>query len=147
MTSVLPKPDIESSIWIARPPEDMWEFLYDVSNDTQWGGGVKAGQWISDPPHGIGSTGLNVVEGIGDWPWKVTEWEEPRIMSWDVTGGRFEGAHAGYRVAPEDAGSRVTLHMRLKSSALTRIFLLVMKRRMRRQLADDLEKLKAIMEA
>jgi hypothetical protein len=68
-------------------------------------------------------------------------------MSWDVTGGRFEGAHAGYRITPEDAGSRMTLHMSMKSSALMRILLLIMKWRMRSQLAADLEKLKAIMEA
>ena len=147
MTSVLPKPDIEISIWIARPPEDIWNYLYDVSNETQWRGGTSTAQWISDPPHGVGSTGLHVIEGIGDWPWKVTEWEEPRIMSWDVTGGRFEGSHAGYRVAPEDAGCRVTIHMRVKPSALMRILMLIMKRRMRPQLAADLEKLKAIMEA
>lgn len=31
-----------------------------------WRGGVNAAQWVSDPPHAVGSTGLNVVEGIGD---------------------------------------------------------------------------------
>ena len=147
MTSNRPKPDIERSIWIARPPEEIWNYLVDVSNETQWRGGVAEAQWISDPPHGVGSTGLHFIEGIGDWPWKVTEWEEPRIMGWDVTGGRFEGSHAGYRVTPEDAGSRVTIHMRVKPSALMRILMLIMKRRMRRQLAAHLEKLKAIMEA
>ncbi len=68
-------------------------------------------------------------------------------MSWDVTGGRFEGARAGYRVAPEDAGSRVTIHMSVKPSPLMGILMLVMKPRIRRQLAGDLERLKAIMEA
>ena len=108
---------------------------------------MNASQWTSDPPHGVGSTGLTVVEGIGDCPWKATEWEEPHIMSWDVTDGRFEGAHAGYRVMPEDGGSRVTIHIRVKQSALMSILMLIMKRRMRRQLAGDLERLKAIMEA
>ena len=36
MTNVLPKPDVETSLWIARPPEDIWEYWYDVSNETQW---------------------------------------------------------------------------------------------------------------
>ena len=147
MTSTSPKPDIETLTWIARTPEDIWNYLYDVSNEPQWRGGVKAAQWISDPPHGIGSTGLHVVEGMGDWPWRMTEWEKPRIMSWVATGGRFEGAHAGYRIAPEDAGSRVTIHMRVKPSALMSVLLFIMKRRMRRQLAADLGRLKAIMEA
>ena len=147
MTSGRPKPDIERSILIARPPEDVWEYLYDVSNETHWRGGVNAAQWMSDPPHGVGSTGLNVLEGVGDWPWKVNEWEAPRIMSWVATSGRFEGTQAGYRVVPEDAGSRVTMHMRVKKSALMRILMLIMKSRIRGQLAGDLERLKAIMEA
>jgi len=79
--------------------------------------------------------------------WRITDWEEPRIMSWDVTSGRFEGGHAGYRLAPEDAGSRMTLHIRVNPSALMRIFMLIMKRRLSRQLAAELETLKAIMEA
>jgi len=147
MTSSLPKSDVETSIWIARPPEFIWNYLVDVSNETQWRAGVNAAQWISDPPYGINSTGLHAVEGREDWPWKITEWEELHIASWDYTGGIFEGGGAGYRVKPEDAGSRVTIHFRMRPSVLTKILLLLMKRRIRRQLAGDLEKLKAIMEA
>ncbi|MFH1850881.1 MAG: SRPBCC family protein [Candidatus Neomarinimicrobiota bacterium] len=147
MTSVLPKPDIESSVWIARPPEYVWKYLYDVSNDTRWRSSVKAGRWISDPPYGIGSTGLHVIEGVGDWPWRITEWEEPYIITWYVTGNRFEGSHAGYRIAPDGTGSRVTAHMRIKPGSLMRIIIRLMKRRITSQLTADLEKLKAIMEA
>ena len=147
MTSISPETDVETSLWIARPPEDIWEYWYDVSNETQWREGVNAAQWVSDPPHGVGSSGLQVVEGIGDWPWTVTEWEEPRFMSWNVTGGRFEGARAGYRVTPEDAGSQVTIHMRVKPSAIMRVLMLIMKRRIRRQFDGDVERLKAIMES
>lgn len=147
MTNNRPEPDLESSIWIARPPEDIWDYLVNVSNDTQWRTGVTDAQWTSDSPHGVGSTGLHIVEGIGDWPWRITEWEEPRTMSWEVTGGRFEGGHAGYRIAAEDAGSRLTSHARVKPSVVMRILMLIMKRRMRRDLAADLEKLKTIIEA
>ena len=147
MTSERLEPDVESSIWIARPPEDIWEYISDVSNDAQWREGVLSGKWISDPPHGVGSTGLDIVEGIGDWPWKVTELEKPHIASWVITGGRLEGAHAGYRIVPEDGGSRMTFYMCVKLSALMRIFMLIMKRRIRRQFDGDVERLKAIMEA
>jgi len=146
MTNDRPEPDIESSIWIARPPEDIWNYLVDVSNDAHWRDGVTDARWDSGPPHGVGSTGVHVGEGTDAMTWRIAEWEEPRIMSWDVTGGRFEGGHAGYRLAPEDEGSRMTLHVRVKPSALMRILMLFMKPRFRRQLAADLEKLKANME-
>ncbi len=79
--------------------------------------------------------------------WKVTEWEEPGILSWDVTGGRMEGGHAGYRLAPEDTGTRLTLHIRVKHSVLMRVFLFFMRSRISQQLDFDLAKLKAILEA
>jgi hypothetical protein len=68
-------------------------------------------------------------------------------MSWDVTGGRFAGGFAGYRLVPENGGTRMTLHIRVKHSVLMSILLLFMKGRFSRQLAVDLGKLKAIMEA
>ena len=147
MTSERLEPDVESSIWIARPPEDIWEYISDVSNDAQWREGVLSGKWISDPPHGVGSTGLDIVEGIGDWPWKVTEWDEHRSVSWIVTGGRFEGSVAGYRITPENTGSLVTLHAHFKGSGFMRFVMPIIKRRMKRQFDAELIQLKAIMEA
>ena len=141
------KPDVEVSIWIMRSPEDIWKYLYDVSNEPRWREGVISAQWISKPPLGIGSNGLHVVKGIGDWLWTMVEWEEPYIMSWDATADIFKGARAGYRIAPEDDGSRMTIHISMKRSALMIILIPIIKRLLRRQLAGDLERLKAIMEA
>lgn len=147
MTHEKPRADIKSSIWIARPPEDIWDFLSVISTDTQWRTGVTDAGWVSEPPHGVGSTGLHIVEGFGDWPWKVTEFDEPRIMGWDVTGGRFKGSHGAYRIEPEGDGSRMTIETRLRKGLVMRILTLLLKGRMERGNFADLEKLKAIMEA
>ena len=136
----------QASIVIARPPEDVWRFLSEISTDTRWRTGVTSAHMISDPPYGVGSTGLHVVRGIGDWPWTVTEWDEPRIMAWDVTGSMFRGSHGSYGINAEGAGSRVTVDTRLKPSVLMRVLMLIMKRTMRRQTASDLEKLKELLE-
>ncbi len=136
----------QSPITIGRPPEDVWRFLTDVSNDTRWRTGITSARMISDPPYGVGSNGLHVVKGLGDWPWTVTEWDEPRLMGWDVTGGRFRGGHGSYGINAEGAGSRVTIETRVNPSVLMRILMLIMKRIMRRQAASDLEKLKKILD-
>ncbi len=136
----------QSSIAIARPPEDVWKFLADVSNETRWRTGVTSARMTSDPPQGVGSTGLRVVRGVGDNTWTVSEWEAPLIWSWDVTGGRFKGGHGSYGINAEGAGSRVTIDTRVKPSVLWRVIMLLMKRAIRRQGASDLEKLKEILE-
>jgi len=141
------KPAVERSIWIARPPEEIWDYLADVSNEPQWRDIMIEARWVSEPPYGIGSTGLNVVKGIGDWPWKIAEWDEPHSVSWDVTGGKFAGSQGGYHVDPEDAGSRVTIYAHFKLSAFTRLLMPIMTRSLGRQFAAELKKLKVIMEA
>ena len=140
------EPDVECSRWIERRPDEIWDYLADVSNEPQWRDIMIEAHWVSDPPYRIGSTGLHVVKGVGDWPWKVTEWDEHRSVSWIVTDGRFEGSHAGYRVLPENAGSLVTLHAHFKRSTFMRFVVPIVKLRMRRQFAAELSKLKAIME-
>lgn len=147
MTSDMPKPDQESSIWIARPPEEIWNYIFDISHEAQWRFGVTDAQWTSDPPYGVGSTGLHITENFGTVQWKIIEWEEPHNASWEFTSGRFKGVHGGYRVASEDTGSRVTIHGRAKRASLMKIIMLIMKRSLNRQNTADLEKLKAIMEA
>jgi len=143
----MPKPGVEVSTWIASSPEDIWDYLYDVSNEVLWRYGVYLAQWISEPPYGIGSTGYHIVAGMGNAPWIIAEWEELRIMSWDFPDGRYKGVRAGYRISPEDAGSRVAIYVNANRNVLVRIMTFVMKGFFIRQLAGDLERLKDIMEA
>lgn len=147
MTNARPRPDIESSIFIARPPEDIWNFLSVITTDTQWRTGVTDAKWISEPPYGVGSTGLHIIEGIGDWPWKVSEFEEPNIMAWEVTGGRFEGSHGAYRIEPEGNGSRFSIETRFKRNIIMSFLGLLLRGMIKRGNVTDLEKLKAILEA
>jgi len=147
MTSYLQEPDIESSIWIARSPEEIWQFVSEVSTDTQWRDGVISAKWLSDPPYRAGSSGLHIVEGVGDWPWTALAVDEPHVMAWEVTGGRFEGSRGAYRIDPEGEGCRFTLETRVKRSIVVSLLMLVMKGRMKRQNTADLAKLKAILEA
>ena len=107
----MPKPDIEVSIWIACSLEDVWNHFCDVSNEVLWRYGVNLAQWISEPPYGVGSIGFHIVASMGDYPWKVAEWEELRNISWDVIDRRFKGVRDGYRISPEDTGSRVAIHV------------------------------------
>ena len=54
MTSAGVQPDIVSSIWIARPAQDIWNYVFEVSTDAQWRDDVIEAQWTSDPPYGVG---------------------------------------------------------------------------------------------
>lgn len=142
----MPKQQTEVSIWIACSPEAVWDYLCDVSNEVLWRYGVLFSEWVTDPPHGIGSIGYHFVQSMGDYPWQVAEWEEPEHISWNVIDGRFKGAYAGYRVSPEDDGSRMTIYIDANKSFLVKMMTFMMQGIFVRQLTGDLERLKAILE-
>jgi uncharacterized membrane protein len=114
---------IEDSIFIARPADDIWNFLYDINNDQLWGIGVVETRWTSDEPSKIGSTAVYVIEGFGEVHWKLTGWEEQRIMGWDTIDGRFDGGHGSYRMEPEAGGSRMTMRIEIRSGVLSGFFM------------------------
>ncbi len=143
MTADKANATIENSIFIARPIEDIWNFLTDIVNDQQWRKGLIDTRWTSDEPSSLGSTAVYVFKGIGEVHWKLTEWEDRRVMGWDYIGGRLDGGHGSYRMEPEAGGTRMIMRAEIRAGI---IFGILMKFIVSRQNVGDLRKLKAIME-
>jgi len=143
MTTDKPNVTIENSIFIARPPEDIWNFLSDIVNDQKWRKGLIDTRWTSDEPSTLGSTAVYIFEGIGEVHWKLTDWEDQRVIGWDYIGGRLDGGHGSYLMEPEAGGTRMMMRMEIRAGV---IFGILMKFIVPRQNAGDLKKLKAIME-
>ena len=83
MTNAKPNITIEDSIFIARPTEDIWNFLSDIVNDQQWRRGVMDTRWTSGEPSTLGATAVYVIEGVGEMHWKLTKLEDQRVIGWD----------------------------------------------------------------
>ena len=137
----------EVSLFIARPPEDIWNFMFDLSNDKKWRTGVIDARLTSAPPVGLGTTGVHIAAFMGEFSWTITEWEERRVAGWDFTSGILEGTHGSYRVEPESAGSRVIIRANFRLSGFFGVLMPLMRLIVPRRLAGDLRKLKAILEA
>ena len=144
MTTNKPNFTIENSIFIACPPEDIWYFLYDIVNDQKWRKGVNDTRWTSGDPSTLGSTAVYNIEGVGEVHWKLTEWEDQRVMGWDYIGGKLDGGHGSYRMQPEAGGTRMMMRSELRVGF---IFGILLKLIVTRQMAGELKTLKAIMEA
>lgn len=143
MATDKPNVTIENSIFIARPTEDIWNFLSDIVNDQQWRKGLIDTRWTYGEPSTLGSTAVYIFEGIGEVHWKLTEWEDQRVIGWDYIGGRLDGGHGSYRMEPEPGGTRMMMRMEIRATVIFGIF---MKFIVTRQMAGELKKLKAIME-
>lgn len=136
----------EVSLFIARPPEDIWNFMLDLSNDKQWRTGVIDARLTSAAPVGLGTTGVHRAAFMGNFPWTITEWEERRVAGWEFTSGLLQGTQGGYRIEPESVGSHVSIFVNLRLSGFAGTLMPLMKLIVPRRLAGDLGKLKALME-
>ena len=96
---------ISCSITISQSPEKIWNFWMPVSTDAQWRSGVSKAEWTSQPPYGIGSTGVHFTTDLGPMSWKIISWEDGRCFEFVHIKGRLKGSKASYHVEPENGGS------------------------------------------
>ena len=70
----------ERSIWVNRTQQEVWDYVSEPTNDPKWRGSAVSAEWISDPPHGVGSTYRSVDNFMGRTIEGTTEhhiWDEP----------------------------------------------------------------------
>jgi uncharacterized protein YndB with AHSA1/START domain len=73
-------PVIEESIFIARPPQDVFEFLVDSENLPVWDASIVKAEQIGDGPVGLGTRNRGTSKIMGknfDWTTETTEFEAP----------------------------------------------------------------------
>lgn len=137
---------INESISIAAKPEIIWEYWMDVTNDIHWRNGIIKAVWTSQPPYGIGSTGVHTHKDMGLMNWKVTAFNEGRSFEFIHTEGGLKGSVAYFQVEAENTGSCVQVQMRISGPFIMRFMMLFMAGMMRKGVRGDLQQLKKIME-
>ncbi|RDV10999.1 hypothetical protein DXK94_07490 [Arthrobacter sp. RT-1] len=103
-------PVTEESITIARPPQEVFDFLANFENLSAFDAFVTASGQVGDGPPGLGTRGRGTTRFMGqqfDWMVEFTEFEPPRRMvSRSVEGKR--DVTATFTLEPADGGTRVT---------------------------------------
>ena len=138
--------EIIESISISQSPEKIWDFWVPVTTDVQWRDGITKAEWTSQPPYGIGSTGIHYHKDFGAMPWTIIGWEDGRHTEWVHRESRIKGSIASYHVEPENGGSHVTLHAKMVGPIFMRIIMIFMGGKMIKGVKADLQKLKSLME-
>jgi carbon monoxide dehydrogenase subunit G len=141
---------ITESIRISRPPEDVWAVVSDIDTHTTWRPALVEFRQVSDGPLGVGSRirevlrfGKREIE-IDD---VVTRFDPPRHFG--LRGGwKAADFEVDFRLEPDGDGTLVTMDWPLYPKSLPmRVAAPVLKGTMRRATAEELEKLKAYVEA
>ena len=113
---------VERRTTVSAPPEQVFAYLADLRNITEWMTGVVAAEMTSDGEIGVGTTAVVTRELMGqriEAPLTVTEYDPPRRV---VIGGEVSGvkANAELELTPNGVdGSDLGFAMEIRGSLLT----------------------------
>lgn len=111
-------PVVEESVVIARPQQEVFDFLANFGNLSVYDAFVTASGQVGDGAPGLGTRGWGTTRYMGqqfDWTVEFTEFEPPRRMvSRSVEGKR--DVTATFTLEPAGGGTRVT--ERLETGAM-----------------------------
>jgi carbon monoxide dehydrogenase subunit G len=71
---------LEHSFFINRNPEDVYNYMTNPANNSQWQSGTEYAEWASDGPTGVGSTIKVVTKFLGrkiEAELEITDWDPP----------------------------------------------------------------------
>lgn len=95
---------------IDRPPDEVFAFVSDVTNNPLWRKNVVRAEWFDDGPMRLGRRGSHTQHLLGrDWTviGEVIEWDPPRQVTFQAVQGPVK-ARSWVRVEPDGEGSMVT---------------------------------------
>lgn len=140
--------EFEHSVLINRPPEDVFAFVLDPSNDPLWQTSVVESRQVTDGPVGVGTRFTEVRHFLGrrmETTVEVTEHEDDRRSAVKFVSGPIPGS-GSYSIKPADGGTRFTWTVQADPSGFFKLAEPVLARMMRRELSTNCENLKDVLE-
>lgn len=140
-----------SSIEIARPPEEVFTYLSDLSRHGEWQGQIQEVQVLTEPPTRVGSRAKDHRKppfGPAVWAtYEITAYDPPQTASFRGLDGPMR-ADGTVTVTPAEGGSKVTLDIDLVGHGLVGKLLAPMARRqMHKEVPLDQQRLKERLES
>ena len=141
-------PHAEHTVTVARPQQDVFDYLAEGTHNREWRAGVLEIERTS-AAEGQGATYRQVVSGPGgrriDGDYQVTVFEPPRRLEFQVTAGPARPTGVFELSEDADQSTRVRFSLDLNPSGLMRLMTPMISRQMRREVTQ-LDNLKAILE-
>jgi uncharacterized protein YndB with AHSA1/START domain len=100
-----------ASIWIAAPPERVFDYVAEVENNPRWHSYVIESSWLDDGPMRVGRRGRQVSRLLGfryTVEAEIAEWDPPRRVVWQTIRGDA-AVRTACDVVPEGDGARLDL--------------------------------------
>jgi uncharacterized membrane protein len=141
---------IVKSIEIARPPEEVFAYIDDLSRHREWQEQIQQVTVLTDGPTKVGSRARDrrkVPGSVQEITYEITAHDPPRSASFRGVDGPVRPVGT-VTVAPADGGSRVTLQLDFEGHGLGgKLLLPLVRRQARKQVPRDQQRLKERLES
>jgi len=141
-------PHAEHTITVARPPQDVFDYLADGTHNREWRTGVLEIERTSAAV-GEGATYRQVLAGPGgrriDGDYRITVFEPPRRLEFLVTAGPARPTGVFELSENGSQSTRVRFALDFSASGPMKLMSAMITRTMRREVAQ-LDNLKSILE-
>jgi uncharacterized membrane protein len=101
-------PVIEEDVLIARPPQEVFQYLTTTQNLPVWDSSVLESEDVDEGPIHLGAKLRGVSKVLGrrlDWTTEVTELEVPTLATYRSVEGKLHFT-VTYALQPENGGTR-----------------------------------------
>ncbi len=139
---------VEASITINRPIAEVFVFVTDFGNATQWQPGIIEARVTSNGPVGVGTTYTWVQQFVGqkmDTSGQVTVWSPPTAYEWKSTSGPFP-VSGGVKFKAEGNGTVVTSYADAEPGGFFKLAEGLVIKQLGGQFEQGLKKLKELLE-
>ena len=139
----------EKSIFINRPPQEVFDYITNPDNDSNWRSTAVSAEWTSDGPVGVGSTQRTVGKFLGrkiDSTNEVTVWDPPNQFSFKSVGGSIP-LELSQKLAAEDNGTQLTINAQAELAGFFKLAEGLVGKQAEKQMDTDFNALKLVLEA
>lgn len=143
--------EIEHSVVINRPVEQVWNYLTDFENTPSWDIGVLETRQTSEGPAGLGTTFQNIGPFLGRnavREYRVTEYIPNKKVAVRLTNpDKFiQQAEVAYTFEPAKNGTDLTFKGGIEFRGLFKLLQPILLQRAKKDGQGDLENLKRLLE-
>jgi carbon monoxide dehydrogenase subunit G len=137
-------------VLIARPIDEVFEFIADARNRPQWDDSVESEELTSPEPIGLGTTvRTRLKPSFGrraEYTWEIVEHAPPTRQTIDSTSGPFPTT-LEYRLSDQGGGTRVEFSVTGRPGGVMRLLQPLIARTIQRNLDRNFPRLKQLLEA
>ena len=139
----------EKSVFISRPQQEIFDFVSNPANDTQWQGSIEAAEWTSGGSPGVGSTQRSVIRFLGrkiDSTNEITVWDPPNQFGQKSLSGPIPFEFT-IKLESQENGTQLTENFQAEVGGFFKLAEGLVSRQMEKEFDTDLGALKLLLEA